>query len=61
MRRLFRPVPPPSYRGRALDELKLIGEVIRYQADAIRFAVEVGIPSRATIAEQWTVRDDIRK
>jgi hypothetical protein len=30
----------------ALDRLKLIGEVTRYQADAIRLAVEVGIPKQ---------------
>ena len=30
----------------ALDRLKLIGAVTRYQADAIRFAVEVGIPKQ---------------
>lgn len=30
----------------ALDRLRLIGEVTRYQADAIRFAVEVGIPKQ---------------
>ena len=30
----------------ALDQLKLIGEITRYQADAIRFAVEVGIPKQ---------------
>jgi hypothetical protein len=30
----------------ALDRLKLVGEVTRYQADAIRFAAEVGIPKQ---------------
>ena len=30
----------------ALDRLKLIAEITRYQADAIRFAVEVGIPKQ---------------
>lgn len=30
----------------ALERLKLIGEVTRYQADAIRFAVELGIPKQ---------------
>jgi len=30
----------------ALDRLKLIGAVTRYQADAIRFAVEIGIPKQ---------------
>lgn len=30
----------------ALDKLKLIGEVTRYQAEAIRFAAEVGIPKQ---------------
>jgi hypothetical protein len=30
----------------ALDRLRLIGDVTRYQADAIRFAVEVGIPKQ---------------
>ena len=30
----------------ALDRLRLIGEVTRYQADAIRFAVDVGIPKQ---------------
>ena len=30
----------------ALDRLKLIGAVTRYQADAIRLAVEVGIPKQ---------------
>lgn len=30
----------------ALDRLKLIGDVSRYQADAIRFAAEVGIPKQ---------------
>src|SRR5258708_28240385 len=30
----------------ALDHLKLIGDVSRYQADAIRFATEVGIPKQ---------------
>jgi hypothetical protein len=28
----------------ALDRLRLIAEISRYQADAIRFAIEVGIP-----------------
>jgi hypothetical protein len=30
----------------ALDRLRLIGQVTRYQADAIRFAVDVGIPKQ---------------
>src|SRR5215472_8854548 len=30
----------------ALDRLRLIGDVTRYQADAIRFAAEVGIPKQ---------------
>lgn len=30
----------------ALDRLRLIGEITRYQADAIRFAAEVGIPKQ---------------
>jgi hypothetical protein len=30
----------------ALDRLKLIGDISRYQADAIRFAAEVGIPKQ---------------
>lgn len=30
----------------ALDRLKLIGDVTRHQADAIRFAVDVGIPKQ---------------
>jgi len=30
----------------AIDRLRLIGDVTRYQADAIRFAAEVGIPKQ---------------
>lgn len=40
---------PDDERGlqqAALDRLKLIGEVTRHQADAIRFAVELGIPKQ---------------
>ena len=35
-----------SLQQAAIDQLKLIGEVTSYQADAIRFAVEVGIPKQ---------------
>jgi hypothetical protein len=42
----FIPDDERGFQQVALDQLKLVGEVIRYQADVIRFAVEVGIPKQ---------------
>lgn len=42
----FAPDSERELQQAALDRLKLVGEVTRYQADAIRFAVDVGIPKQ---------------